>query len=123
MKAFVFLAILAASVCSKKVSYQSCSSVKLLGEDLFVDVIPCDADPCVLKRGGYYQSHASRSCHQCIDLRVRAQTVANFQFQCIGRLRIALSSKRRHSSEARIHLKSQRTLPPPPQHIHAGCRD
>lgn len=79
-----------------------------------MDVIPCDADPCVLKRGGYYQSHASRSCHQCIDLRVRAQTVANFQFQCIGRLQIALSSKRRHSSEARIHLKSQRTLPPPP---------
>lgn len=51
MKGFIFLAVLATSVYSKRVSYKNCSSQKQLGETIYMDVTPCDEDPCILKAG------------------------------------------------------------------------
>ena len=54
MKNSVFLIVFLftiATVYGKRISFDSCKQEEL-GEILFIDVTPCDQEPCVLKRGG-----------------------------------------------------------------------
>jgi len=58
MKAVLFLVVIllgAGRVSSKSISYGKCTAPGTTpenGEIIAIDVIPCDEDPCVLKRGG-----------------------------------------------------------------------